>query len=202
MTKRLPNISIERYAAYLDGNLPDEEMQQMDAFIENDTDMQAILEADDSIEAVPDMDLSGNEPVPYGIELSSIELPSLDFGSPFESDSFVDDFFPMDGDRFGEETGSIMNDVVNHHEFMDETDYIDDNLEIEDSSLGLAGSEDESGLAHDTPYDWGIHDGDYGFLELGLPPIINGNDLIGTENISADSYETNSADDWIDSFDN
>ena len=29
MVKHLPHISIEKYAAYLDGNLPDEEMKQI-----------------------------------------------------------------------------------------------------------------------------------------------------------------------------
>lgn len=181
MVKHLPHISIEKYAAYLDGNLPDEEMEQMDAFIENDMDMQAFLEADESIVAVPEMDLYDNEPVPYEKDLPSIKLPSLDERLPFEPNTIVDDFFPIDGDRFGEETGSIMNDGVNHHEFLDEASHMNGNFEIEDNPIGLTASEHEGGLAHDTPYDWGIHDGDYGFLELGLPPIITQDDLTNNE---------------------
>lgn len=181
MVKHLPHISIEKYAAYLDDNLPDEEMQQMKAFIDTDADMQAVLEADSSIGADLDLDLLENEPVSFEMDLPSIELPSLDAASPFEDNSIIEDFFSLDSDRSWEEMSSLMNDGTNHHGFLDETDDMNSSLGIEDDPLNLTASENEDGAIHDTPYDWGIHEGDYGFLEMGLPPITTQDDLTNNE---------------------
>ena len=181
MVKHLPHISIEKYAAYLDDNLPDEEMKQMKAFIDNDADMQAVLEADSNIGADLDLDLLENEPISFGMDLPSIELPSLDAASPFEDNSIIEDFFSLDSDRSWEEMSSILNDGANHHGFLDETDDMNSNFGTEDDSLNLTASENEDGAIHDTPYDWGIHDGDYGFLEMGLPPITTQDDLTNNE---------------------
>lgn len=181
MVKHLLHISIEKYAAYLDGNLPDEEMQQMKAFIDNDADMQAVLETDSNIGGDLDLDLLENEPVSFVMDLPPIELPSLEATSPFEDNSIIEDFFSFDGDRSWEEMSSIMNDGANHHGFLDETDDMNSNLSMEDGSLNLASSDNEDDVIHDTPYDWGIHDGDYGFLEMGLPPIITYDELTNNE---------------------
>ena len=179
MVKHLPHISIEKYAAYLDGNLPDEEMQEMKAFVDTDADMQAVLEADSNIEA--DLYLPENDSIPYEMDLQSIELPSLDAGLPFEENSVIEDFFSLEDDRSWEEMSSILNDGANHHGFLDETGDMNGNLDIEDSPLNLAANENEDGDIHDAPYDWSIHDGDYGFWEMGLPPIVTPEDLIDNE---------------------
>ncbi|MBQ6772100.1 MAG: hypothetical protein IJP44_14135 [Bacteroidales bacterium] len=113
MVKHLPHISIEKYAAYLDCNLPDEEIRQMKAFIDNDSEMQAVLETDSNIEADFDLDLIDNEPVPFEMELPSIELPTLDLYSPIEQSGFIDEIFSLESDSFEEETGSIENERNN-----------------------------------------------------------------------------------------
>lgn len=46
-------------------------------------------------------------------------------------------------------------------------------------------------IANDTTsfgsdFDWDLHDGDYGFWELGLPPVLNENDIM----MDADIYDT------------
>ena len=181
MVKHLPHISIEKYAAYLDGNLPEEEMQQMKDFIDNDADMQAVLEADSNIGDDFDLDLLENEPVSFEMDLPSIELPSLDAASPFEDNSIIEDFFSLDSDRYWEEMSSILNDDASRHGFFDEADDMNGTLGIEDNPFNLAANENEDGVIHDTPYDWSIHDGDYGFLEMGLPPIITQDDLTNNE---------------------
>jgi hypothetical protein len=197
MVKHLPHISIEKYAAYLDGNLPDEEMQQMKAFIDTDADMQAVLEADSNIGDDLDLDLLENEPIPCEMDLQSLDLPSLDSGLPFEENSVIEDFFLFDGDRSWEETESILYDGFNHQEYLDEIENMNDNMEIEDNPIGLVANEDVCSLTPDTPYNWGIHDGDYGYLELGLPPIItqddliNNNDLINNDDLSIPSLDDN-----------
>lgn len=65
--------------------------------------------------------------------------------------------------------------------FFDEADDMNGDLEIEDNSLNLAANENENGVMHDVPYDWSIHDGNYGFWEMGLPPIVTPEDLIENE---------------------
>ncbi len=175
MIKHLPHISIEKYAAYLDGNLPDEEMQQMKAFIDSDVDMQAVLEADSNIGA--DLYLPENDSIPYKMDLQSIELPSLDAALPFEDNSIIEDFISFNGDRSWEEMSSIMNDGETHQGLMDETGEMNSNLGIGNDQLDMAASENAHEIMPDTPYDWGIHDGDYGYLELGLPPIITQDEI-------------------------
>jgi len=191
MVKHLPHISIEKYAAYLDGNLPDEEMKQMKAFIDNDADMQAVLEADGNIGGDLDLNLLESNPVSFEMDLPSIELPSLDAASPFEDNSIIEDFFSLDGDRSWEEMESILYDGLNHQEYMDEIENMDDNMEIEDNPIGLVANEEACSLTPDTPYDWGIHDGDYGYLELGLPPFNTQDDLINNDDLSIQTFDDN-----------
>lgn len=109
MNKRLPHISIEKYAAYLDGNLPEEEMQQMERFIENDEDMQAFLEADEIVDS--NCDLPEQDPIPFDIELVPIDIPSIDMDLTLEHNSFLDNIFPYEGDSYGEEVGSIIDEI-------------------------------------------------------------------------------------------
>ncbi len=181
MNKHLPHISIEKYAAYLDGNLPDEEMRQTKAFIDNDSEMQAVLEEDSSIGADFDLDMLDNEPIPFDLELPSIELPTLDLYSPIEQHGFIDEIFSPVSDRFGDEMGSIMDEGVNHHELLNDNDDMNGSFDIDNNPIDMMTYEDVCGLTSETTYDWGIHDGDYGYLELGLPPIITQDDLINNE---------------------
>lgn len=200
MVKHLPHISIEKYAAYLDGNLPDEEMKQMKAFIDTDADMQAVLEADSNIGADLDLDLLEDEPIPHETELPSFELPMIEENLPFEENSFINEIFSPTDDSFLDENGSFIDDEVNL-EVMDETEDMNCNWNIEDNPINIAVSEEIEGLSPDAPYDWRIHDGDYGFLELGLTPIINGNDLVDAEEETTNSLEIENTDNWADSFD-
>jgi hypothetical protein len=139
------------------------------------------LEADSNIGGDLDLDLLENEPVSFEMDLPPIELPSLDAASPFEDNSIIEDFFSFDGDRSWEEMSSILNDDASHHGFFDEADDMNGNLGIEDNPFNLAANENDDGVMHDTPYDWSIHDGDYGFLEMGLPSITTQDDLTNNE---------------------
>lgn len=111
MVKQLPHISIEKYAAFLDGNLPDEEMKQIKAFIDTDTDMQAFLEADRIITNGSNWDVPGNEPIPLDLELTTIQLPTLDSGLVFEENSYIDELFSFDNDRFDGEIDSLITEI-------------------------------------------------------------------------------------------
>jgi len=156
MDKQLPHISIEKYAAYLDGNLPDEEMQQMKAFINNDSEMQAVLEEDSSIGADFDLDMLDNEPIPFDLELPSIELPTLDLYSPIEQHGFIDEIFSPFSDRFGEEMGSIM-DEIDQDVFSTGNDFMESSFEIEDPT-------ENTEISEQIPFDF-----ETDFIEL--PPF-------------------------------
>lgn len=75
--------------------------------------------------------------------------------------------------------------------------YIDGNATENEKSLIENSISDNSMLsevvdiANDTTsfgsdFDWDLHDGDYGFWELGLPPVLNENDIM----MDADIYDT------------
>ena len=138
MPKHLPNISIEKYAAYLDGNLPDEEMRQIDAFIENDSDMKAFVEANKDIDAVSNIDLLGNES--FDFELDTIELPLVD------NDNFLNnEIVGGECDRLEDDLGHFINNTTINDDIMDDTK-----------------------LEQDTSYDCDIHNeyDDFGVVEL------------------------------------
>lgn len=116
MVKHLPNISIEKYAAYLDGNLPDDEMHQIDAFIENDSDMKAFVEADSKIEENNDMDWIDDDLQPFDM-LSAIELPNIDSDLGIEHNINTNNFLLDVSDRIEDEIESITNEIniTNNH---------------------------------------------------------------------------------------
>ncbi len=72
-----PPISIEKFAAYLDGNLPEHEMLHVSLLIESNDDMRQIMQINDSIDETMeanvfiDMDLSDE------ITAVDFELPDI-----------------------------------------------------------------------------------------------------------------------------
>ena len=82
--------SIEQFAAYLDGNLPQSEMQQFSQLAEHDNTLHQLLDAsslvDSTLAGFSDSDLQ----LPPEIVGSDFELPGID---DFENFSFVDDSF-------------------------------------------------------------------------------------------------------------
>lgn len=97
----------------------------------------------------------------------------------------------IDGNATAEEVAFIQRNM-GHDELLAEA------IDVVQDTVSLGG------------YDWSIHDGDYGFLELGLPPIIT-EDSLGFAGIQEDfdyieeSYESDSLDvledDWLTSDD-
>lgn len=114
MVKHLPHISIEKYAAYLDGNLPEEEMQQMKAFIDTDADMQAVLEVDNSINSLFEP-LSLDENLLDELIEHSFVLPDIGSGTYDEKDQSFVDFFHDAVDRFIDRFPSMSLDNTNIH---------------------------------------------------------------------------------------
>ena len=115
------SVSIEEFAAYIDGNLSDDEMQRIGSVIENDESMQGVMDS---------MEQSELTLAEYGQE--DMQLPEvleeMDFFIP-ETDPInalaVDDYYdtnsferpPIEGQHFIEETHSdIDHNEINHDE--------------------------------------------------------------------------------------
>lgn len=87
-------ISIEKMAAFLDGNLSASEMQEMSAIIGGDTILQQIVDVsdtvDDTILSYTDNDIV----LPIELQLTDFEIPQIDAVSEIE-DFRVDEFSLM-----------------------------------------------------------------------------------------------------------
>lgn len=80
-------ISIEKFAAYLDGNLSEAEMHSISLLIDGNEDLQEIIDTNDSIEDTYDYnDFVGEADIPNEIERMDFEIPNLDtVNTPFDS---------------------------------------------------------------------------------------------------------------------
>lgn len=86
-----PSVSIEQFAAYLDGNLPENVMCQISSLIENDKALKSILDVSEQVDASLEDYASGGLQVPE-------ELLTLDFELPGIHDTSVSlDMLPTDG---------------------------------------------------------------------------------------------------------
>lgn len=95
----------------------------------------------------------------------------------------------IDGNATAEEAFWIQNNIGNDALLAETIDIVQDTTSL-------------------SSYDWGIHDGDYGFWELGLPPIVTTESLGITsvqdefnfmeENVGLDDWST-AEDDWLTS---
>ncbi len=104
-----PSISVEEMAAYLDGNLPKEEMDALQAFIEEDVDILDLLNESSIVDDVLlfegtdtfqlEFSLGDNISLPDPLEKSSLDM---DFAS-------VDDLFFHDEDNNINEQNELSN---------------------------------------------------------------------------------------------
>lgn len=72
-----PSISIEKFAAFLDGNLPQDEMQNISSTIEHDEALKAILDTSDMIDTTLENDISDDVQIPDEIANLEFDLPNL-----------------------------------------------------------------------------------------------------------------------------
>ena len=107
--------SIEKFAAFLDGNLPQNEMQQFSQLVEHDSVLNQLLDAsdalDDTIAGFSDADLQ----LPFEISSSDFEIPDID-NVPDNTD-----FLSMPGDSFSD----------NDHLYLNEGNIADENYQQE-----------------------------------------------------------------------
>lgn len=72
-----PSISIEKFAAFLDGNLPQDEMQNISSTIEHDEALKAILDTSDMIDTTLENYISDDVQIPDEIANLEFNLPNL-----------------------------------------------------------------------------------------------------------------------------
>lgn len=72
-----PSISIEKFAAFLDGNLPQDEMQNISSTIEHDEALKAILDTSNMIDTTLENGISDDVQIPDDIANLDFDLPNL-----------------------------------------------------------------------------------------------------------------------------
>lgn len=77
-----PSLSIEKFAAYLERNLPESEMLQISSLIENDDALKSILDVSEQVDASLEEYSSNGFQIPE-------ELVNLDFELPSINDRFI-----------------------------------------------------------------------------------------------------------------
>lgn len=81
----VPPVSIEEFAAYLDGNLSDDEMQRVSSVIENDGAMQNIADNNQSIEDTLSHFESSEFTLPDELTSLDFEIPQFDDSMNFDN---------------------------------------------------------------------------------------------------------------------
>lgn len=115
-------ISIEKMAAFLDGNLPADEMRDISAAIDNNDTLQHFMETssvvDEALSSFSDSDFD----LPEVLKTPDFELPSLEGGLivPFSVD-----LAPVDNDMIAACSASAADDMeIDPNEAINATDYI------------------------------------------------------------------------------
>lgn len=85
-------VSIEKFAAFLDGNLPLSEMQQISLQISENQDMQNILDLCDCIDDEIESHIDESWDSPINIESDSFALPDIVDSSDIFSTEIIDPF--------------------------------------------------------------------------------------------------------------
>lgn len=126
-----PSISIEKFAAFLDGNLPQDEMQNISSTIEHDEALKAILDTSNMIDTTLENGISDDVQIPE-------DIANLDFDLPNLTDNSVDfDMFHIDDtpdvstcadDSFYSDTNDVSLDIN------DSIDTTSDDMNPDDSS--------------------------------------------------------------------
>ena len=70
-------VSIEKFAAYLDGNLSDDEMQRVEAVIDGDEGMLGIVSQNIFIEDLQDIYDIDNNILPFGLKAMDFNIPEI-----------------------------------------------------------------------------------------------------------------------------
>ena len=116
MSKRIP-ISIEKFAAYLDNNLPTEEMAQIDNAINANEDLRELISINDAVDTYS---IENEFELPEEILSGTFEIPDVEHGIPEALEHSIDAFneiFHHDSDSFMDNSDTLsyeqpLNDIM------------------------------------------------------------------------------------------
>lgn len=135
-----PSISIEKFAAFLDGNLPQDEMQNISSTIENDEDLKAILDTSNMIDTTLENDVSDDVQIPDEIANQEFDLPNLTENT-VDFDTFHIDDTPAIStyadDSFYSDTNDVSLDINNSIDTTRDDINPDDSSDLDSSPLIL-----------------------------------------------------------------
>ena len=114
-------LSIEEFAAYMDGNLSDDEMQRIGSVIENDETMQGVMDSMEQSELTLAEYGQEDMQLPEGLEEMDFFIPETDPINALAVEDYCDtnsfEQPPIEDQNFIEETHSdIDHDEINHDE--------------------------------------------------------------------------------------
>lgn len=133
-TSEIP-VSIEKFAAYLDGNLSSEEMQQMSSLIDSDSGLQEIVNSSNMVdETLSNFSMDGTD-LPEEISSDDFFIPLIGnediFSSPYEdvacaacADSSIDDVIDIPNSE--EYVSSGDDTTMNIHSSVDDVSGMED----------------------------------------------------------------------------
>ena len=101
----VPPVSIEEFAAYLDGNLTEDGMNEVASAIHNDDSMQDILSTGHMVDETLSTYEDWNQIVPEDISIDNYEIPNI------EENLYLSDIFPLNEDSLYTETVDAPHDV-------------------------------------------------------------------------------------------
>lgn len=114
-------VSIEEFAAYMDGNLSDDEMQRIGSVIENDESMQGVIDCMEQSELTLAEYWQEDMQLPEVLEEMDFYIPEAEPINAFAVEEFCNtndvELPPIEDQHFIEETHSdIAHNEINHDE--------------------------------------------------------------------------------------
>ena len=157
-------VSIEEFAACLDGNLSDDEMQRIDSVIENDESMQGVMDSMEQSELTLSKYTPDDLHLPEEIVDGELDLPDIDnhhvggggifnpysavaacVAAPIAFDYLNDSFDEIEGNDFGKTSDlndnassshiEIMSDSTNDNQIPDISNNADMNFSSDDNQF-------------------------------------------------------------------
>lgn len=118
-------VSIEEFAAYMDGNLSDDEMQRIGSVIENDESMQGVIDSMEQSELTLAEYGQEDMQLPEGLGEMDFFIPETDPINALAIEDYCDtnsfELPPIEEHNFAEESHSDIdyNEIVNDEEIFD-----------------------------------------------------------------------------------
>ena len=126
----MPPVSIEKFAAYLDGNLSDDEMNRIDALVSTNPDMEELVAISDEVDE--DIQVYMQDEFAYEADMTALE--ESDFDIP-NLDADITPYIETDTPDYREVACAA--DVTDEINDVDETNHFnDDDEEIGEDEFG------------------------------------------------------------------